>query len=84
MNGWTLRRKIDENPEIVYRFPNSFVLGSREHVRVVTNNVPQWEMKQRNTLVADDIASWGGGRHNQTRLCDGRGVQKAVLKQNFM
>jgi len=34
MTGWTLRRDVNKNSKIIYKFPDHFILKCQAHVRI--------------------------------------------------
>jgi len=83
MKGWTLRRKIDSKDEIVYKFPDNFVLQSRSRIRVLCRNASKGSINEKETLVAEGVSSWGTGTNMVTRLIDANGDEKALYNQKF-
>lgn len=83
MKGWTLRRKVDGNNEIVYKFPDTYVLKSRSRVRILSRTASRSSVSEREVLSADGIQSWGTGTVMVTRLFDGNGEEKALFSQKF-
>jgi hypothetical protein len=83
MKGWTLRRKIDTNNEIVYAFPNNFVLKSRSRIRILCRNASKSQINEKETLVAEGVQTWGTGTNMVTRLLDANGEEKALFNQKF-
>jgi len=83
MKGWTLRRKIDTKDDIVYKFPDNFVLKSRSRIRILCRNASQGSINERETLVAEGVQTWGTGSNMVTRLLDANGDEKALFNQKF-
>ncbi|CAF2761320.1 unnamed protein product [Rotaria sp. Silwood2] len=83
LKGWTLRRRVDNNSEIVYRFPDNFVLKSRTRVRILSRTASKSSISEREVLVADGVQNWGTGTNMITRLADANGDEKAVFNQKF-
>jgi hypothetical protein len=83
MKGWTLRRKIDSNSEIVYNFPNNFVLKSRSRIRILCRNASKSQINEKETLLAEGVQTWGTGTNMVTRLLDANGEEKALFNQKF-
>ncbi|CAF4393727.1 unnamed protein product, partial [Rotaria magnacalcarata] len=82
LKGWTLRRKVDANSDIVYRFPDNFVLRSRSRARILARIASKTAV-DRDALVADGIQTWGIGTIMITRLYDSNGEEKALFSQRF-
>jgi hypothetical protein len=83
LKGWTLRRKIDAKEDIVYKFPDNFVLKSRSRIRILSRNASKGSINEKETLVAEGIQSWGTGTVMVTRLVDANGEEKALFNQKF-
>ncbi|CAF1027498.1 unnamed protein product [Rotaria sordida] len=83
LNGWTLRRRVDNNNETVYKFPDHFVLKSRSRVRILSRTASKSSTNEREVLVADGIQNWGTGTNMVTRLVDNNGEEKALFNQRF-
>lgn len=83
MKGWTLRRKIDSKDDIVYKFPDNFVLKSRSRIRILSRNASKGSINDRETLVAEGVQTWGTGSNMVTRLLDANGDEKALFNQKF-
>ncbi|CAF0858268.1 unnamed protein product [Didymodactylos carnosus] len=81
MRGWSLKRRIDQNPEIVYQFPSNFTLKSRSRIRIFARNASRGA--DRDSLVADGVQTWGTGNSMVTHLLDEKGEEKAVFNQKF-
>ncbi|CAF1549334.1 unnamed protein product [Adineta steineri] len=61
MKNWSIRRKIDSKDDIVYKFPDNFVLQSRSCVRIFSQNGNIDLVNQKEALVADNIPTLGYG-----------------------
>jgi len=83
LKGWTLRRKIDSKDDIVYKFPDNFVLKSRSRIRILCRNASKGSINEKETLVADGVPTWGTGTIMVTRLIDANGEEKALFNQKF-
>ncbi|CAF0915038.1 unnamed protein product [Adineta steineri] len=83
LKGWTLRRKIDAKDDIVYKFPDNFVLKSRSRVRILARTASKGSVNEKETLVAEGIQTWGTGTTMVTRLFDANGEEKALFNQKF-
>ena len=72
MGGWQLKRKVDDDEELSYRFPSKFVLKKDKEVTVWaagsgrTHNPPS-------QLVFRSEDNWGSGDNMETSLVDGTG-----------
>jgi len=83
LKGWTLRRKIDSKDDIVYKFPDNFVLKSRSRIRILSRNASKGSINEKETLVAEGVQTWGTGSNMVTRLLDANGDEKALFNQRF-
>jgi len=83
MKGWSLRRQIDSKDDIVYKFPDNFVLKSRSRIRILSRNASKGSINERETLVAEGVQTWGTGSNMVTRLLDANGEEKALFNQKF-
>jgi len=83
MKGWTLHRKIDSGAEIVYKFPDTYILKSRSRVRIICRTASKGSINEREVLVADGVQTWGIGSNMTTRLIDANGDEKALFNQRF-
>lgn len=83
MKGWTIRRKIDSKDDIVYKFPDNFVLQSRSRIRILSRNGSGSQSNDREALVAESVQTWGTGTNMSTRLLDANGDEKALFNQKF-
>lgn len=82
LGEWKLKRKIDGKREIVYTFPQNFVLKPKKEVKIWAegqggiHNPPD-------ELVFSDETSFGAGSHVQTILFNDRGEERATHIQRF-
>jgi hypothetical protein len=83
MKGWTIRRKVDLKEDIIYKFPDSYVLAARTRVRILSRTASKGSISDREVLVADGVQTWGVGSNMSTRLLDAGGEEKAILTQRF-
>ncbi|CAF4124891.1 unnamed protein product [Adineta steineri] len=83
MKNWSIRRKIDSKDDIVYKFPDNFVLQSRSCVRIFSRNGSIGLVNQKEALVADNIPTWGTDSHMVTRLLDANGDERALYDEKF-
>jgi len=82
MKGWTLRRKIDSKDDIVYKFPDNFVLKSRSRLRILSRNASKGLINEKETLVAEGVQTWGTGTNMVTRLLDANEMKKPYSIRN--
>ena len=83
MKGWQLRRQIDSKDDIIYRFPDNFVLKSRSRIRILSRNASKGSINEKETLLAEGVQTWGTGTNMVTRLVDATGEEKALFNQKF-
>jgi hypothetical protein len=86
MIGWTLQRSIDASTDLLYRFPNHFVLKAKSTVKIVSARAAKtlYASETNDFLVAQSIASWGTAvKATVTRLIDACGEERDVLSQTF-
>jgi len=83
LNNWTIRRQIDQQPEIIYQFPSAFSLRSRQIVRIFSKRSTYSAKAIGDRLIADRIDTWGIGQKMVTRLIDDNNEEKAIIIQIF-
>jgi len=85
MNGWTIRRKIDNNTDLVYNFPQNFILKSKSRIRILCRNASKGQSlsDKEQPLIAEGVQTWGIGTNMVTRLIDAQGEEKALFNQKF-
>jgi DNA repair exonuclease SbcCD ATPase subunit len=83
LKGWTIRRKVDSKDEIVYKFPDNYVLKSRSRVRILSRSASRGSVSEQDILVAEGVQTWGTGSYMATRLVDANGEEKALFNQKF-
>ncbi len=86
MVGWTLKRSIDSYQNIIYRFPNDFILKSKSFVKILSRQASQtlYSYEKKNILIAESIQTWGTGvKTIVNRLIDANGDERDVLTQIF-
>ncbi|CAF1073131.1 unnamed protein product [Rotaria sordida] len=81
--NWSIRRQIDQKPEIVYQFPSTFSLRPRQTIRIFSKHSESSANSLSDNLVADKINTWGIGQHMITRLIDNNNEEKAIITQIF-
>ena len=81
--NWTIRRQVDQQPEIVYQFPATFSLRPRQTVRIFSKHSPHANKSLGDRLIADRIDTWGVGHKMVTRLLDENNEEKAIITQIF-
>jgi hypothetical protein len=86
MIGWTIKRSIDSYKDIIYRFPNDFILKSKSFVKILSRQASQtiYSYEKKNILIAQSIQTWGVGvKTIINRLIDANGDEKDLLIQTF-
>jgi len=86
MIGWTIKRSIDSYKDIIYRFPNDFILKSKSFVKILSRQASQniYSYEKKNILIAESIQTWGVGvKTILNRLIDANGDEKDLLIQTF-
>ncbi len=81
--NWTIRRQIDQQPDIVYQFPSNFSLRPRQIIRIFAKNSSHATKSIGDRLIADKIDTWGIGQKMITRLIDDNNEEKAIITQIF-
>jgi hypothetical protein len=81
--NWTIRRQIDQKPEIVYQFPATFSLRPRQTIRIFSKRSPHSTKSLGDRLIADRVDTWGIGQKMVTRLIDDHNEEKAIITQIF-
>jgi intermediate filament protein if len=79
MTNWVLKRRVDNKPEITYKFPESITLKANKVVRIWARghgkeNVPT-------DLINKDIENWGMGVNIVTIVLNDVGDEKATHLQ---
>ncbi|KAL7672047.1 hypothetical protein ACOME3_006945 [Neoechinorhynchus agilis] len=96
MRGWCLRRKIDQQPEIVFYFssiigsngsnnqPGQIIVRPRTNLRVYSRlGSSRIRDYSGPFVVADHVASWSLGSSTVTKLIGEDGQEKAVYYQRI-
>ena len=87
MCGWTFKRSIDSYQDIIYRFPNDFILKGKSSVQILSRQASQtiYSYKKQNILVANSIRTWGTGvKTIINTLFDPNGNEKHILIQSLI
>ncbi|CAJ0933780.1 unnamed protein product, partial [Mesorhabditis belari] len=79
IGGWKLKRKIDGKKEIVFTFPQQFVLKPLKTVKILAKN--QGMANGIDVLVHQDEDSFGTGSNVHTILFNLAGEERATLIQ---
>lgn len=82
LENWTIRRQNDDQAEKVFQFPPSFFLKPRQKVTIFSkrSSVPAG---RDNTLIADQIDTWGRGQIMVTTLSNSNNEEKARITQTI-
>ena len=86
MVGWTLKREIDSYRNLIYRFPNDFILKSKSSVKILSRQASQtiYSYEKKNILIAESIETWGTGTKTiLNRLIDANGDERDILTQTL-
>ena len=84
LGGWTIRRTIDSEPDIVFQFPEGYALGAGLRVRVLSRKGRANTTNIRDSITANNIPTWGLGEVIETRLFDENNAPKAYYKQSYL
>ncbi|KAI3379942.1 hypothetical protein SNEBB_007567 [Seison nebaliae] len=79
LSKWIVRRKVDNQPDLVYQIPDGTQLNSGRNIKIFANNCGSHNPPQ--SLVADHLENWGIGMHVITRLLNDVGEEKATHVQ---
>ena len=80
LSGWSLKRKVDNNAEVVFRFPAGTVIHAGKEVTVWAKAYLQQHVA--NDLVAD-FDNWGIGITSLSRLVNSAGEEKSSFNQQI-
>ena len=81
LDKWTVRHQNDQQSELVYQFPSSFIIKPRQTIRILSKLSPESARTGDDFLIADQIETWGQGQVMITRLIDNNNQEKANLTQ---
>jgi hypothetical protein len=87
MCGWIIKRSIDSYKDIIYRFPNDFILKSKSLIKILSRQASQtiYSYEKQNILIADSIQTWSTGSNTIVNsLIDPTGDEKHILIQKFV
>ncbi|CAF3402939.1 unnamed protein product [Rotaria sp. Silwood1] len=84
LGNWIIRRQNDQQSEIIYRFPSSFVLKPGQRIRILSRRSPQSTRSDSDVLFADQINTWGLGQVMKTSLIDKHNEEKSSMTQTFL
>lgn len=88
LKGWSLVRSINDGPENVFQFPDSYILRAKTRVRVYSNkaeNIGNNGLAQ-GRQIATSIPSWTGtsqGDNVKIILLDEKGVNRAQYSETW-
>ncbi len=71
MSGWQLKRKVDDNDELSYRFPSKYILRKGKEVTIWASGAGHPHKPPNNLVFRED--SWGSGDTKETTLVDDSG-----------
>jgi hypothetical protein len=86
MVGWTFKRSIDSYQNIIYRFPNDFILKPKSFVKILSRQASQtiYSYEKNKILIADSLQTWGVGiKTILNTLIDANGDEKDIIIQTF-
>lgn len=86
MVGWILKRSIDSYTDIIYRFPNDFILKPKSFVKILSREASKtrYSFEKNNILVAESIRTWATGVKSITnRLYDANGDEQDIFTQIY-
>jgi hypothetical protein len=83
MTGWTIRRDVNKESKIIYKFPDNFILKYRSKVRIVFGKKSDdIQEKNKDILINEDREeSWDIDSHEVTYLIDANGEENASTIQ---
>jgi len=80
ISGWSIKRKVDNNAEVVYRFPSGTVVAPGKEITIWAKAYAQHHAA--NDLVTD-FENWGIGITSLSRLVNGAGEEKSSFNQQI-
>lgn len=80
LSGWSIKRKVDNNSEVVYRFPAGTVLAPGKEVTVWAKAYQQHVVS---TDLVTDFENWGIGITSLSRLVNSSGEEKSSFNQQI-
>jgi hypothetical protein len=80
LSGWILKRKVDNNAEVVYRIPHGTLLAPGKEITVWARSYGQHTVA--NDLVTD-FENWGIGITSLSRLINSSGEEKSTFTQQI-
>ena len=84
LSGWVIRRKVGGLDEIDYQFPDGYQLRPNSRLRILSRDSNSDTRGQKDTVVAENISSWGIGTSIETRLFDSNREQRASWRQSML
>lgn len=80
LSGWIVKRKVDNNAEVVYKIPNNTVLAPGKEITIWARSYGQHTVA--NDLVTD-FENWGIGITSLSRLLNSSGEEKSSFNQQI-
>lgn len=80
VSNWSLKRKVDNNTELVYKFPSGTVLAPGKEITIWAKAYSQHHVP--NDLVTD-FENWGIGITSLSRLINSNGEEKSSFNQQI-
>ncbi len=79
MKNWVLKRRVDNKPEIVYKFPDNVVLEANKVLRIWANGHGKENLPS--DLVNKNVDNWQIGVNVVTIILNDIGDEKATHMQ---
>lgn len=83
LKNWSIQRKVDSYPLIIYNFPINTILRSRASLKIFGRNNSR-AMFDRDSITNDLIPNWGAGNYAETHIIGDDGKEKATYVQKFI
>ena len=81
LSGWTLRRKVESNPDIVYQFPSGTLIPPNHVIKIWSKTYSQYRSGQ--DIVNTDVENWGIGMKSETKLFNLSGDERSGFYQQI-
>ncbi|CAF0822808.1 unnamed protein product [Brachionus calyciflorus] len=79
LTDWVLRRKVDNRPEVTFRFPDNLILKANKILRIWSRGNGKENLPTE--IVNWDVDNWGMGVNVQTVLVNEQNEEKATHLQ---
>ena len=80
ISGWVIRRKVDNNAEVVFRVPQGTLIAPGKEITIWAKAYAQHHVA--NDLVTD-FENWGIGITSLSKLLNGSGEEKSSFNQQI-